>query len=292
MGGELPTTAWLRAELGRAERVVVTDPDPSGVDGPGAARLELAGEQITELADLLGLVDGSAREICRCPGSPTITLYGADGEPFAKWGLHQDWIRADGGFDVGLRDGRAFADWLAGRGLPGLRATLLQQEEADRRFEQRRQRWLAAAPERVAAAAVEAAREPGGPEGRGEAGDRMTALVREQWPDGAERIRALLAWFAVGAGAETGGLWRCDLVVQGQLLLEQPESVLAALAVRPPERAHLDGAVELFWAAEWAGPRVGALPEPLRSLLFGHIEAHGTEWMRRRADRVLRGGDD
>ncbi|MFB7383254.1 hypothetical protein ACFC6U_33745 [Kitasatospora purpeofusca] len=66
------------------------------------------------------------------------------------------------------------------------------------------------------------------------------------------------------------------MAVQQQFRAEDPDLVLAALATRPPSPAHLDGAAQLFASIEWTGAHGKQLPEPLRSVLIGHIEADGT----------------
>ncbi|MFI1651529.1 hypothetical protein ACH4XT_32020 [Streptomyces avidinii] len=58
--------------------------------------------------------------------------------------------------------------------------------------------------------------------------------------------------------------------------------LLAALAAHPPSPAQLDGASELFGTLEWTKVHDRHLPEPQRSMLIGHIQAEGTDAMRRR----------
>ncbi|QKW18595.1 hypothetical protein HUT16_05540 [Kitasatospora sp. NA04385] len=291
-----PTTARLRGELGRAARVVVVQAAPYEANEPEAPRLELTGAGIAELAGLLAIVDGGTGDVCRCAGWPTILLYGADGVRFATWTLHHGTdIRAVGDCDAQLLGGAALDDWLAERGLTGPREARAELAAEEARQERRRRRWLAAAPPELAAAAAEVARTPGDEyqawsERQRHARIGLAGMARWHWPDRAERIRALLAWLALGAREEGGGLTWYDLALQGQLLAEEPESVLAALTARPCTPAHLDGAAQLFAAPEWTGARGRGLPEPLRSVLLAHIEAHGTGPMRIRAGRGYYGG--
>jgi len=293
-----PSTARLRKELRRAARVVVVEAAPCEVDRPGAARLELTGAGIAELADLLAVVDGGTGDVCRCPGWPTILLHGADGARFAEWSLHHGTdIRGIGDCDARLLHGAALDDWLAGHGLTGPREARERQAAEEALREGRRQRWLAAAPPELAAAAAEVARDSDDDlvawsERQRRARTGFAGLARRHWPDRDERIRALLAWLALAGREETGGLRWYDLALQEQLLSEEPESVIAALTVRPPEPAHLDGAAELFCALEWVDARGKGLPEPLRSTLLAHIEACGTDPMRTRAGWGYYGGGE
>ncbi|MER7468807.1 hypothetical protein [Streptomyces sp. NPDC097981] len=70
------------------------------------------------------------------------------------------------------------------------------------------------------------------------------------------------------------------MAVQQQMLAEDPDLILAALTTRPPSPAQLDGAAQLFGSPEWTGAHGKQLPEPLRSMLIGHIQADGTDPMR------------
>ncbi|MFF4345620.1 hypothetical protein ACFY00_37655 [Kitasatospora sp. NPDC001540] len=300
MGGRdtgRPSTAWLREELARAARVVVVEAAPREVDRPGAARLELTGDGIAELAALLAIVDGGTGDVCRCPGGPTILLHGADGVRFATWSLHHGTdLRGVGDCDAQLLHGAALDDWLAERGLTGPREVREESAAEDARQERRRQRWLAAAPPELAAAAAEVARDSDDlvawSEQQRHARAGFAGLVRRHWPDRDERIRALLAWLALAAREESGGSKWYDIALREQLLAEEPESVLAALTVRPPEPAHLDGAAQLFCAARWVDSQGMGLPEPLRSILLAHIEACGTGPMRTRAGWGYYGGGE
>ncbi|MFJ5234839.1 hypothetical protein ACIQBJ_33750 [Kitasatospora sp. NPDC088391] len=269
---------------------------PSGVDDPGAARLELTGDGIAELAGLLAVVDGGTGDICRCPGWPTVLLYGADGGRFAQWTLHHgSALGGAGDCDAELLDGAALDGWLAERGLTGPREVREELAAEEARGELRRRRWLAAAPPELAAAAAEVARDSAGDlsewsERQRHARSVLAGLARRHWPDRGERIRALLAWYGLAAREETDGKRWYDVAIGEQLLAEGPESVLAALTGRPPGPEHLDGAAELFCTLPWTASQGKGLSEPLRSALLGHIEACGTGPMRTRAGWGYYGG--
>ncbi|MFJ1754656.1 hypothetical protein [Kitasatospora sp. NPDC088134] len=286
----------MRQELGRAARVVVVAAVPSGADDPGADRLELTGDGIVELAGLLAVVDGGTGDSCRCPGWPTVLLYGADGGEFARWTLHHgSALGGAGDCDAELLDGAALDAWLAARGLTGPQRVREELAAEQARGELRRRRWLAAAPPELAAAAAEVARESeddlsAWSEQQRQARIGLAGLARWHWPDRDERIRALLAWYGLAAREETGGQRWYDLAIGEQLLAEEPESVLAALTVRPPGPEHLDGAAELFCTLPWTRAQGKGLPEPLRSALLGHVEACGTGPMRTRAAWGYYGG--
>ncbi|CAM5471349.1 hypothetical protein GCM10010343_37540 [Streptomyces avidinii] len=79
----------------------------------------------------------------------------------------------------------------------------------------------------------------------------------------------------------TGDKCRCSGSGR-QLHDESADLVLAALAAHPPSPAQLDGASELFCTPEWTTAHGRHLPEPQRSMLIGHIQAVGTDAMRRR----------
>ncbi|WP_412074761.1 hypothetical protein ACLF6K_01005 [Streptomyces xanthophaeus] len=109
---------------------------------------------------------------------------------------------------------------------------------------------------------------------------RLATLVQDGCPDGIERIRVLLAWAGVPARESTGGLKYYDMAVQQQLLAEDADLILTALATGSPSPAQLDGAAELFGSLEWTGAHGKQLPEPLRSMLIRHVRAVGTDPMR------------
>src|SRR5262249_10671183 len=149
------------------------------------------------------------------------------------------------------RDGPALAEWLAERGLTGSREVqaglAVQEAEEDRR----RRRWLQAAPAGLHDAAMDVSDPPGRDleawsGGLRAAKARLATLVQDGYPDGIERVRVLLAWAGVPARESTGGLKWYDMAVQQQLLAEDPDLILTALAPRPPSPAQLDGAAELF----------------------------------------------
>ena len=151
-----------------------------------------------------------------------------------------------------LRDGPALTEWLAERGLPdlgrfrrGWRRRRLAEED------RRRLRSLQAAPAGLRDAAVDVSDPPGRDleawSGRlRDAKARLATLIQHGYPDGIERIRALLAWVGIPARESTGGLKWYDMAVQQQLLAEDHDLILAALTARPPSPGHLDGAAQLF----------------------------------------------
>ncbi|MEV5986276.1 hypothetical protein AB0L85_14800 [Streptomyces sp. NPDC052051] len=281
-----PTTARVREVLNRAGRVVIAEGSPDEVDSADVARIVVTGAEIAELARLLALVDGGTGDRCRCKGWPTIVVHDVEGGLLACWTLHhQSGLRGVGDCDADLRDGPALTEWLAERGLTRSRevqAMLAAQEaEADRR----RLRWLQAAPAGLRDAAM-AVSDPSRHDPKAssdrlrDAEARLAALVQERCPDGIERIRALLAWAGVPARESTGGLKWYDLAVQRQLLTEEHDLVLTALATRPPSPAQLDGAAELFSSHEWITAHGKELPEPVSSMVIEHIQAVGTDPMR------------
>ncbi|MET9880997.1 hypothetical protein ABZZ36_41385 [Actinacidiphila glaucinigra] len=241
---------------------------------------------MTDLARVLAIVDGGTGDRCLCNGWPTIMVHDAKGELIACWTLHhQTGLRGIGDCDADLRDGPALTQWLTVRGLTGSRKEqkelALQEAQGDRR----RLRWLQAAP----AALRDAATQVSNPPGRDldawsdrlrDAEARLAALVQDGYPDGNERIRVLLAWAGTSARESTGGLMWYDTAVQQLLLAEDPDLILTALATTSPSPVQLDGAVQFFSSPEWTGAYGRYLPEPLRSMLVGHIQADGTDPMR------------
>ncbi|WP_027345692.1 hypothetical protein [Hamadaea tsunoensis] len=253
--------------------MVIIESPPDELDRPGAARTILTGTEIHELAALLDVVDGGARHLCRCLGSPTFLAINAQGKEIRRWTLHhQEWIR-DGGFDAPLLDASALIGWLAERGLSGsVRAR--QAIAAERaRDEERRVRWVAAGP-KVLMWAVEAAsrREPG-------AEDKLITLLREHHPDRAERIAMLLAWASLAARSTDGTPWH-ELIPRRMLLAESDEALLAVVTGGPLTPSQLDGAADLFTSLEWTRPPRSAIPESLRMELIAHVVATGTEPMK------------
>ncbi|WP_225839795.1 hypothetical protein [Streptomyces sp. NK08204] len=281
-----PTTARLRDVLNRAGRVVIAEGSPDEADSAGVARIAVTGAEIADLARLLALVDGGTGDRCQCSGWPTIMVHDVEGELIACWTLHhQSGLRGIGDCDADLRDGPALTEWLAERGLTRSREVqaglAVQEAEEDRR----RLRWLQATPAGLHDAAMDVSDPPGRDleawSGRlRDAKARLATLVQDGYPDGIERIRVLLAWAGVPARESTGGLKWYDMAVQQQLLAEDPDLILTALAVRPPSPAQLDGATQLFASLEWTGAHGKQLPEPLRSMLIEHIRADGTDPMR------------
>jgi hypothetical protein len=296
-GEDRPTTARLRQVLDSAERVVIVEASPVEADSADLPRLTVTGAEIGELARLLAIVDGGTGDKCRCDGWPTITVYGTQGEPIARWTLHhQSGLRGLGDCDADLRDGPALTAWLAERGLT--RSRWVQEELAREEAEEERRRtgWVRAAPEGLAQAAADVARPPGRDyeawsDGRQHAGDRLAALVRQHHPDSGERIRLLLAWLGVSARRSSGGLKWYDMAVLRQLLAENPGLVLAACVETPLHPAQLDGAAELFSTVEWTKAQGRNLPEPLKSLLVEHIRADGTDAMRFRVNHGYYGAE-
>ncbi|MFE5330537.1 hypothetical protein ACFRCG_29540 [Embleya sp. NPDC056575] len=280
----VPTTARLRDVLSRAGRVVIAEGSPDEVDSVSVARTVVTGAEIADLARLPAIVDGGTGD--RCRGRPTVMVHDGEGEPIACWTPHhQSGLRGLGDCDADLRDGPALTEWLAERGLTGSRkvqAMLAAQRAAEA---QRRQRRLQAAP----AGLRDAARDVSEPPGRDSAAwsgrlrdaeARLGALVRVAYPDRIERILVLPAWAGVPARESAGGLTWYDRVVEQLLPAEDPDLILAALTARSPSPAQLDGTAELFASHEWTEAHGTRLPEPLRSMLLGHIRADGTDAMR------------
>ncbi|MEV4005944.1 hypothetical protein [Actinomadura sp. NPDC049753] len=286
-GDGRPTTAKLRSVLARASRVVIAEGAPDEADSGDVSRITVSGTEIADLGRLLAIVDGGTGDLCLCRGWPTILVYSGD-ELIARWTLHhQSGLRGVGNCDADLVDGPALSDWLAERGLTRSREVqaelALQKVESD----QRRIRWIQAAPAGLGKAAEAVANPPG----RDHASwsrrqdvvrNRLAAQVRSRLPETTERIRALLAWLGVAAREPGGGLVWYDLAVERLLLAESADAVLAALVGSPPSPAHLDGAAQLFCSLEWTKLHGNQLPEPLKSMLHEHIESDGTDPMRRR----------
>ncbi|MFE6847553.1 hypothetical protein [Streptomyces sp. NPDC057686] len=272
--------------LHRAARVVIVEGSPDEVESADLARIVVTGDGITDLARLLAIADGGTGDRCLCNGWPTIMVHGSDGGLIACWTLHhQTGLRGVGECDADLLDGPAVTEWLAERGLTGSREVQAELAVAQAEAERRRMRWVRAAPAGLAGAAEDVAPPPGRDDstssrGLRDAGDRLAALTRHRYPDGIERIRALLAWAGIPSRESTGGLKWYDLAVQRQLLAEAPDLVLGALAAGPASPVQLDGAAQLFASLEWTGTHGKQLPEPLRSMLIGHIQATGTDAMR------------
>lgn len=281
-----PTTARLRDVLSRAGRVVIVEGSPGEVGSAGVARIVVSGAGITDLARVLAIVDGGTGDRCLCNGWPTITVYGVEGERIAVWTLHhQSGLRGIGDCDAELRDGPALTEWLAERGLTGSRE--VQADLAVRRAEgeRRRLRWVDAAPAGLRDAATEVSSPPGRDrqawsDRLREAEARLATLVRDRHPDKIERVRVLLAWAGISAGESAGGLMWYDMVIERMLLAEDPDLVITALVTGAPNAARLDGAAQLFGSLEWTRAHGKDLPEPLRSMLIGHIRADGTDQMR------------
>jgi hypothetical protein len=281
-----PTTARLRNVLNRSGRVVIAEGSPDEANSAGVARIVVTGAEIADLARVLAIVDGGTGDRCLCNGWPTITVHDVKGELIACWTLHhQSGIRGIGDCDADLQDGPALTEWLAQRGLTGSREVqtelAVQEVEEDRR----RLRWLQAAPAGVRDTAIQVSNPPGRDleawsHRLRDAKARLATLVQDGYPDGTERIRALLAWAGVAARESASGLKWYDMAVQQLLLAEDPDLIVAALATGSPGPGQLDGAAELFSSLEWTGAHGKDLPEPLRSMLIGHIRADGTDPMR------------
>lgn len=287
MTENVPTTAQVQDALNRATRVVIVEGSPDEVDSNDLTRLVLTGDQIADLARHLAIVDGGTGDNCRCRGWPTITVHGPDGET-ACWTLHhQTGLRGVGNCDADLRDGPALTEWLARHGLTGSQRAQERLAEEEAEAEARRMRWIQAAPAGLADAAADVSQPPGRDDEAwsrqlDDAENRLAALVQQHYPDAIERIRALLAWAGIRSRESSGGSMWYDIAVLRQLHDESSDLVLAALAAHPPGPAQLDGASELFGTLEWTKVHDRQLPEPQRSMLIGHIQAEGTDAMRRR----------
>ncbi|MFI9365547.1 hypothetical protein ACIG5E_31525 [Kitasatospora sp. NPDC053057] len=233
VAGGPPTTAGLREVL---NRVVIVDAPPGEADCADHARTEVTGAGIADLARLLAVVDGGTGELCLCDGWPTITVHGPNGDLIACWTLHhQSGLRGLGDCDADLVDGPALTDWLAGRGLTGSRRVQEHLAALNAAEDQRRTRWIQAAPAGLAEAAADVAQPPGRDRsawsrGLRDAEEWLASLTRLRQPEATERIRALLAWAGDPAREATGGLKWYDLAVRRQLLAEDPDLVLTALA--------------------------------------------------------------
>ncbi|MFD8305075.1 hypothetical protein ACFV29_22440 [Streptomyces sp. NPDC059690] len=286
MGEGAPTTARLRDVLNRASRVVIAEGSPDEADSADVARIAVSDAAIADLADLLAIVDGGNGDRCRCTGWPTIMVYDTAGELIACWTLHhQSGLRGIGDCDADLRDGPALTEWLAQRGLTRSRIVQEALAAGELEEERRRLRWLQAAPAGLRDAAMDVCAPPG-PDREAwsarlrQAKARLAALIQDCYPDEIERIRVLMAWAGVAARESGGGLKWYDLAIQQELLAADPDRILAALTVRPPSPAQLDGATQLFASLEWTGAHGRQLPEPLRSTLIKHIRTDGTDPMK------------
>lgn len=292
-----PTTARLREVLDRSVRVVIVEAPPHEADRTDAPRIVVTGAEIADLARFLAIVDGGNGDRCRCYGWPTITAYGANGEPTARWTLHhQSGVRGIGDCDADLRDGPALTAWLAERGLTRSREVQAELAVMDAEEERRRMRWVRAAPAGLTDAAMEMARPPGRDEEAwsnhvDEAEGRIGALARHLHTDGTERVRALLAWAGIPSRETTSGLMWYDMAVQRLLLAEAPELLLAAFAAGAPSAAQLDGAAALFSSLEWTKAHGRQLPEPVKSMLIAHIRESGTDPMRFRMQHGYYGAE-
>ena len=297
MDAGAPTTARLRDVLNRAERVVIAEGSPDGVESADVARIVVSGAEIADLAQLLALVDGGTGDRCRCNGWPTIMVHDVMGELIACWTLHhQSGLRGIGDCDADLQDGPALTEWLAERGLTGSREVQAALAVQDAEEEGRRLRWLQAAPTGLYDEAVEVSNPPGRDlrawsDRLREAEARLATLVQHGYPDEIERIRVLLAWSGISARESTGGLKWYDMAIQRLLLAEDPDLVIAALATGSPSPVQLDGATQLFSSFDWTGTYGKGLPEPLRSMLIAHIQADGTDPMRFRMRHGYYGAD-
>ncbi|MFI7358055.1 hypothetical protein ACIBTP_29555 [Streptomyces avidinii] len=287
MAEDVPTTARVQDVLNRATRVVIVEGSPDEVDSVDLTRLVVTGDEIADLASHLAIVDGGTGDTCRCRGRPTIVVHGPDGET-ACWTLHhQIGLRGIGNCDADLRDGPALTKWLARRGLTGSQKAQERLAEEEAEAEQRRMRWIQAAPAGLADAAADVSQPPGRDDEAwsqqlDDAEDRLAALIQQHYPDATGRIRALLAWAGIPSRESSSGSRWYDMAVLRRLHDEPADLVLAALAAHPPSPAQLDGASELFCAPEWTTAHDRHLPEPQRSMLIGHIRADGTDAMRRR----------
>lgn len=283
-----PTNARLRDVLSGAGHVVIVDAPPDEADFAERARTVVTGDDIADLARLLAIVEGGNGDRCRCSGWPTIRVHAADDRLIACWTLHhQSGLRGMGDCDADLRDGPALTEWLAERGLTGSREVQAELAVQAAEAEQRRTRWIQAAPAGLTDVAAVVAASPdhdyeGWSRRLRESEDRLAALLRRNYPNGIERVRALLAWAGIASRESKGGQMWYDAVVQRRLLAEDSALILTASSEQPLSLAQLDGAAELFVSIEWTRSHGRQLPEPLRSRLLGHIQAHGTDAMKYR----------
>nr|WP_228838977.1 hypothetical protein [Nocardia amamiensis] len=206
----------------------------------------VTGIEITDLAQRLAIVDGGTGDQCRCLGWPTILVHNSHGDLIARWTLHHQ-SALQGVCDADLRDGPGLTEWLAQHGLTGSKEIQMKLAAQEAESEQRRMRWLHAAPVGLAGVAADVTEPPNRDyDGWLEAEQRLAALFRQRYPDEIDRVRILLAWAGIPSREASGGLKWYDLAVQRLLLAEAPDIVLTALIVQSPSAAQLDGAVQLF----------------------------------------------
>lgn len=255
---KIPTTALIERVLSRAAEVMIVETSPHELDRSDAARIVLRGEEITDLARPLAIVDGGTGSRCRCLGWPTILVLDAAGTQIACWTLHhQEALGGIGNCDADLRDGPSLTRWLADRGLTGSLEVqrMLAQHDADQ--ELRRKSWVNAAPEGLRAAAESVSQSSGR-----DAETQLAELVVRHYPHAMVRVRVLLEWAGVSERHGDGNWWY-ELAPQRMLLMESTESIFQALLVAPATALGLDGAAQLFTALEWTESRSAEIPEPL-----------------------------
>ncbi|GIH02171.1 hypothetical protein Rhe02_02380 [Rhizocola hellebori] len=267
-----PSTAVVQGVLAEAAEVLIIEASGYELDRADAARVVVSGDQLTELATLLAVVDGGTGDRCRCLGSPTLLVMDASGRELARWTLHhQTHLGGVGSCDAQLRDGPALTDWLAGLGLTRSREVQLMLARQAAQGERRREQWVKAAPAALTQAAQAASL------WETDAEETLAGLVAQLYPDPRERIHTLLAWagFPPRHTTTDGTPWY-ELAPQRLLLAEPAEAILAALTSATLTAEQLDGAAELFTSLEWTSSAPADLPQPLRSLLIEHVTTTGT----------------
>ncbi|WP_020521654.1 hypothetical protein [Catelliglobosispora koreensis] len=285
VGGLAPTTALMAGVLAVAAKVVIVEASPDELDRADAARIAVSEDAIGQLARLLAVVDGGTGDHCLCMGWPTILVLDASGAEIARWTLHhQTGIRGLGNCDAELRDAPGLTDWLADRGLTGSRKVQQQLSKVRAAEEERRLRWVQAAPEDYFSQAAEAASQR-----EDDAEEKLADLVTARYPDATERILTLLTWAGFpprqmstydGETFVYGGTPWHELAPQRMLLTEPTETIMSVLTSQPLTATQLDGAAELLTSLEWTRPLRAEVPEPLRSILISHVTTTGTDPMR------------
>jgi hypothetical protein len=147
-----PNQALLDQMLDKATRVEVAEPFAD----PETRRLVQrvvyttdSQDDIEALRQTLRIIeDPSTFGHCMCIGSPWLVFYGRDGE-LAKISCHHGRsIRWDAAWawDAVLKNGWELVEWLAGRGVTGLKAEVERMAKAAEIGRRNVQRWLQAMP--------------------------------------------------------------------------------------------------------------------------------------------------
>jgi len=187
---------------------------------------------------------------CLCFGSGSISLEG--GPAAAVLSVHHGtsvrWPGAMCG-DLSLEQGRELAEWLAARGVPGIRDEMNESERDRARNDALHRDWAAAMPESVQQhleALLELSRTGATP---------SAALLRQlsqtlaaAYGDDERRIRALLRWHASGSG-RCSGYPVHEAVPEELLLAETPATLVAVISAPDLTATETAGAARLV--ASW-----------------------------------------